>query len=50
MNIYVGNLSYETHDENLKEAFEQYGKVDAARVIVDRYTDQSKTATTATRP
>ena len=42
MNIYVGNLSYDTHDENLKEGFEQYGKVDAARVIVDRYTDQSR--------
>lgn len=42
MNIYVGNLSYDTNDENLREAFEQYGKVDAARVIVDRYTDQSR--------
>ena len=42
MNIYVGNLSYDTNDDNLREAFERYGKVDAARVIVDRYTDQSR--------
>jgi len=42
MNIYVGNLSYETNDESLREAFEGHGKVDAARVIVDRYTDQSR--------
>ena len=42
MNIYVGNLSYTTRDESLRAAFEQYGQVDSARVIMDRETDRSR--------
>jgi RNA recognition motif-containing protein len=42
MNIYVGNLSYNATEEELKQAFEGYGRVDSARIIVDKYTDQSK--------
>ncbi|GMV90633.1 MAG: hypothetical protein AMXMBFR82_04110 [Candidatus Hydrogenedentota bacterium] len=42
MNIYVGNLAYETTENDLKQAFEAYGKVDTARTIVDKYTNQSK--------
>lgn len=42
MNIYVGNLAYETTESDLKQAFEAYGKVDTARTIVDKYTNQSK--------
>ena len=36
MNIYVGNLSYDTTDDSMKVAFEQFGGVDSARVIMDR--------------
>lgn len=42
MNIYVGNLSYDTTDADLREAFERHGQVADARVIVDRYTDRSR--------
>jgi len=42
MNIYVGNLSYDIRDDDLREAFEKHGKVDSARVIMDRYTDRSR--------
>ncbi len=42
MNIYVGNLSYDVRDNDLQEAFEKQGKVDSARVIMDRYTDRSR--------
>jgi RNA recognition motif-containing protein len=42
MNIYVGNLPYETTENDLKQAFEAYGRVDSARTIVDKYTNQSK--------
>jgi len=42
MNIYVGNLAYETTENDLKVAFETYGRVDSARTIVDKYTNQSK--------
>ncbi len=42
MNIYVGNLPYDTKDEQLREAFASYGTVDEARVIMDRDSGRSK--------
>ena len=42
MNIYVGNLSYEVTEEDLKKAFETFGDVDSAKVIKDKYTGRSK--------
>jgi RNA recognition motif-containing protein len=42
MNIYVGNLSYETTEENLKEAFEVFGEVNTVKIIKDNYTGRSK--------
>jgi RNA recognition motif-containing protein len=42
MNIYVGNLSFDSSDEDLREAFEAYGKVDSAQVIRDRASGRSR--------
>jgi len=42
MNIYVGNLSYDTDDAGLRAAFEAYGQVTSAQVIVDRETGRSR--------
>ena len=42
MNIYVGNLSYQATEDDLREAFEKFGAVEAARVVMDRYTNQSR--------
>lgn len=42
MNIYVGNLSYDTSDDDLKEVFEEFGSVSSAKVITDRETGRSK--------
>src|SRR4030043_220046 len=42
MNIYVGNLSFETTDETIREAFESFGQVTSARVIKDKYNGQSR--------
>jgi RNA recognition motif-containing protein len=42
MNIYVGNLSYNTRDNDLEQAFAMYGRVDSARVVMDRDTNRSK--------
>ena len=42
MNIYVGNLSHEATEENLKEAFEVFGEVNTVRVIKDNFTGRSK--------
>jgi RNA recognition motif-containing protein len=42
MNIYVGNLSYEVTEEELKEAFEVFGEVNTVKVIKDNHTGRSK--------
>ena len=42
MNIYVGNLSYDTRDAELNDAFAAFGTVTSARVVMDRYTDRSR--------
>ena len=42
MNIYVGNLSYEVTEEDLKEAFEAFGAAETVKVIKDNYTGRSK--------
>jgi RNA recognition motif-containing protein len=41
-NIYVGNLSYETTSDHLKEIFSEYGSVDRAQVASDRDTGRSR--------
>jgi RNA recognition motif-containing protein len=42
MNIYVGNLSDDVSEENLRQAFESFGQVTSARMIKDKYTGQSR--------
>lgn len=42
MNIYVGNLSYDSDDSSLRAAFEAFGSVTSASVINDRETGRSK--------
>ena len=42
MNIYVGSLSFELSDVELKQAFEAFGAVTSARIIMDRYSGRSK--------
>ena len=42
MNIYVGNLSYDVSEENLRQAFESFGQVTSARIIKDKYNGQSR--------
>jgi len=42
MNLYVGNLSFETTDTDLKQAFEAYGAVSSTSVITDRETGRSR--------
>nr|MDA3811346.1 RNA-binding protein [Spirochaetaceae bacterium] len=39
--IYVGNLSYNTGEENLADLFAQYGTVNSAKIIFDRVTNRS---------
>ena len=42
MNIYAGNLSHETTDEDLRQAFEAFGQVETATVIKDRFSGESR--------
>ncbi len=40
--IYVGNLSYDMGDDQLRKTFEAFGKVDTARVVLNRFNGKSK--------
>jgi len=40
--LYVGNLSYSVRDEDLQQAFAQFGSVSSAKVMMDRDTGRSK--------
>ncbi len=42
MNIYVGNLSYESTEDDLLTLFTQYGEVERASIILDRNTGRSR--------
>ena len=42
MNIYLGNLSFQSGEAEIKIAFEAYGKVDSVNIISDRETGRSK--------
>ena len=42
MNIYVGNLAYETTEADLRQTFEPFGTVSSATVISDKFTGKSR--------
>ena len=42
MNIYIGNISYDVSEDDLKHAFEEYGQVASVKIITDRYSGRSK--------
>src|SRR5271166_2152634 len=41
-NIFVGNLSYQTTQEDLQQAFSQYGNVERVNVVTDRDSGQPR--------
>jgi RNA recognition motif-containing protein len=41
-NIYVGNLPFRLSENELKEAFEEFGSVSQASIIMDRVTGRSR--------
>ena len=42
MNIYVGNLSFQTTADDLRDLFAQYGEVTRAQIVNDRDTGRSR--------
>ena len=41
-NIYVGNLSYEATEDDIRETFEKFGQVSSVRIVADRETGRSR--------
>ena len=41
-NIYVGNLSYEATEDDLRQAFEAHGEVTGVSIIKDKMTGRSR--------
>ena len=42
LNIYVGNLSFDTVEDELRELFAAYGAVESVKIISDQYTGRSR--------
>lgn len=42
MNLYVGNLSFETTESELKDLFDPFGEVESVKIITDRYSGAPK--------
>jgi cold-inducible RNA-binding protein len=42
MKLYVGNLSFETTENDLQDLFEQHGTVSEVRLMMDRFTGKSR--------
>ncbi len=42
MNLYIGNLSYETTDNDLRAAFEVFGEVTNVNILTDKYSGKPR--------
>ena len=42
MNIYVGNLSYQMSEDELRDAFGAFGEVSSVKILMDRETGRSR--------
>jgi RNA recognition motif-containing protein len=42
MNLYVGSMSYELTEADLRQAFESFGRVQSVNIIKDKYSGQSR--------
>ena len=42
MNIYVGNLSYDASETDLRQAFEKFGEVTSVNIIKDKFSGEPK--------
>jgi len=42
MKIYVGNLSYDVTEDDIRQEFTAFGKVESVSIITDRYSGQPK--------
>ncbi|MHC4158286.1 MAG: RNA recognition motif domain-containing protein [Planctomycetota bacterium] len=42
MNIYVGNLSHDVSEDDLREAFGAFGEVESTNIVRDRFSGESR--------
>ncbi len=42
MNLYVGNLSFDTSNDDLQDAFEKYGTVASCKIVTERHGGASR--------
>jgi len=42
MNIYVGNLSHEATEDDLREVFKAFGEITSINIIKDKFSGESK--------
>ena len=42
MNIFVAKLNFDTQEDDLRDAFEEFGTVDSVKIIMDKFTGRSK--------
>jgi len=42
INIYVGNLSFDSSESELRGLFATYGEVESAKIVVDQFTNRSR--------
>lgn len=42
MNMYIGNLSFNVTEEDLKALFSEYGEVESVNIVLDRFSKQSR--------
>ncbi len=42
MNIYIGNMSFDTTENQLRQAFEAFGEVSTVSIITDKYSGEPR--------
>ena len=42
MNMYIGNLAYDVTEDDLKNAFSEFGEVSSVKIIMDKFSGRSK--------
>jgi RNA recognition motif-containing protein len=42
MNIYIGNLDYDLQENELEQAFSEYGTVESVKIIKDKFTGRGR--------
>ena len=42
MNMYIGNLAYDVTENDLRNAFSEFGEVSSVKIIIDKFSGRSK--------